>query len=105
MMKAVIDRFEGDLAVLIVGDDDQSLNIPRTQLPPEAEEGFWLQLDIVGGQLINITLDEEETKAARQRIADKLARSKALLFLADVLDTLSTLARLVHEATLASLVT
>lgn len=31
-----------------------------------------------------------------------LARSKALLFLADVLDTLSTLARLVREATLAS---
>jgi hypothetical protein len=34
-----------------------------------------------------------------------MARSKALLFLADVLDTLSTLARLVREATLASLST
>jgi hypothetical protein len=34
-----------------------------------------------------------------------MARSKALLFLADVLDTLSTLARLVREATLACLVT
>jgi hypothetical protein len=34
-----------------------------------------------------------------------LARSKALLFLADVLDTLSTLARLVREATLACLLT
>ena len=34
-----------------------------------------------------------------------LLRSKALLFLADVLDTLSTLARLVREATLASLLT
>ena len=34
-----------------------------------------------------------------------LARSKALLFLADVLDTLSTLARLVREATLATQVT
>ena len=32
-------------------------------------------------------------------------RSKALLFMADVLDTLSTLARLVREATLASLAT
>ncbi len=30
------------------------------------------------------------------------ARSKAILFLADVLDTLSTLARLVREATFAS---
>jgi hypothetical protein len=34
-----------------------------------------------------------------------IARSKALLFLADVLDTLSTLARLVREATLTSLAT
>ena len=34
-----------------------------------------------------------------------LARSKAVLFLADVLDTLSTLARLVREATLACLTT
>jgi hypothetical protein len=34
-----------------------------------------------------------------------LLRSKALLFLADVLDTLSTLARLVREATLACLAT
>jgi hypothetical protein len=34
-----------------------------------------------------------------------MLRSKALLFLADVLDTLSTLARLVREATFASLVT
>ena len=34
-----------------------------------------------------------------------LFRSKALLFLADVLDTLSTLARLVREATLACLAT
>ena len=34
-----------------------------------------------------------------------IARSKAVLFLADVLDTLSTLARLVREATLASLST
>jgi hypothetical protein len=34
-----------------------------------------------------------------------IARAKARLFLADVLDTLSTLARLVREATLASLAT
>lgn len=34
-----------------------------------------------------------------------LPRSKALIFLADVLDTLTTLARLVREATQASLVT
>ena len=73
-MKAVIDRFEGDLAVLILGKEDQRLNVPRKLLPPKAKEGSWLQLDIVGGQPRNIRLDEAETAAARQRIAEKLAR-------------------------------
>jgi len=72
-MKAVIDRFEGDLAVLIFPDEDQRLNIPRKLLPPKAKEGSWLQLDLVGGQPCNITLDEKETDLARQRIAEKLA--------------------------------
>ena len=74
MMKAVIDRFEGDLAVLILGKEDQRLNVPRNLLPPKAKAGDWLQLDLVGGQPRNIKLDEAETEAARQRIADKLAR-------------------------------
>jgi hypothetical protein len=72
-MKAVIDRFEGDLAVIILGDEDQRLNVPRNLLPPKAKEGSWLQLDIVGGQPRNIKLDEKETEDARQRISDKLA--------------------------------
>jgi hypothetical protein len=33
MMKAVIDRFEGDLAVLILADDDQRLNVPANCFP------------------------------------------------------------------------
>jgi hypothetical protein len=73
-MKAVIDRFEGDFAILILGKEDQRLNIPRKDLPKAAKEGSWLQLDIVNGQPSNIFLDEQETEAARQRIADKLAR-------------------------------
>ena len=74
MMKAVIDRFEGDYAILIVGDDEQHLNIPRKQLPKGTKEGSWLQLDIVSGQPRNITLDDQATETARQRIAEKLAR-------------------------------
>ena len=74
MMKAVIDRFEGDIAVLILGEEDKHLNVPRKQLPPKSKEGSWLLLDLVGGQPQNITLDEKETEAARERIAEKFAR-------------------------------
>jgi DNA polymerase III delta prime subunit len=74
MMKAVIDRFEGEYAILIVGDDEQRLNVSRKLLPKEVKEGNWLQVDIVGGEVSNITVDEPETEKARQRIAEKLAR-------------------------------
>ena len=73
-MKAVIDRFEGDLAVLILPAEDQRLNVPRMQLPPKAKEGSWLQLDIIGGEPRNIKLDEQETESVRERIAAKLTR-------------------------------
>ncbi|MBE3142116.1 MAG: DUF3006 domain-containing protein [Thermoplasmata archaeon] len=73
-MKAVIDRFEGEYAILIVGEEEQRLNIPRKLLPQKAKEGSWLQLEIVDGEARNITLDEQETEKARQRIAEKLAR-------------------------------
>jgi hypothetical protein len=74
MMKAVIDRFEGDYAILIVGDDEKRLNIPREQLPKGAKEGSWLQLDIVGNQPRNIILDDQANETARKRIAEKLNR-------------------------------
>ena len=73
-MKAVIDRFEGDFAVLLLGDEGQPLNISRQVLPGKAREGSWLTLDIIGGEPRNIKLDEQETESARERIAALLAR-------------------------------
>ena len=65
-MKAVIDRFEGDLAVLILSDDEKRLNIPREVLPPKAKEGSWLTLDIIGGEPRNIKFDPQQTETTRQ---------------------------------------
>jgi hypothetical protein len=42
--KAVIDRFEGDIAVLIVGNDEKRMEVPRKLLPNKAKEGHWLQV-------------------------------------------------------------
>lgn len=73
MMKAVIDRFEGKMAVLLVGQDEKRIDVPRTRLPRRSKEGTWLQVEIQGNEIIEAKLDEEETNRARQRIADKLA--------------------------------
>ena len=74
MMKAVIDRFEGKFAVLIVGEDEQRLNVLRELLPKQSKEGSWLKVEIQNSEVISAVMDEEETANAKQRIADKLAR-------------------------------
>ena len=43
-MKAVIDRFENEIAVLLVGESEEVLHVPRYFLPETAEEGSWLSL-------------------------------------------------------------
>ena len=73
-MKAVVDRFEGEFAVLVVGEDEQRLNVPRKLLPEQSKEGSWLQVEIQNGEVISAVMDKEETANAQQRIAEKLAR-------------------------------
>ena len=72
--KAVIDRFEEDQAVLLVGDQERKLIVPRKSLPRGSKEGHWLKLELDGDRLVNALIDQEETSKARQRIAGKLAR-------------------------------
>lgn len=72
--KAVIDRFEGTFAVLLIGDDSRRLNVPKQLIPKRAKEGTWLQLEYDGNELVKITVDKEETEKARKRIAEKLER-------------------------------
>lgn len=73
-MKAVIDRFEGDLAVLIVGEDQIRVNVARGVLPKRCKEGSWLQVEIKDGEVRKAVLDEDETARARKRIDEKLKR-------------------------------
>ena len=45
-MKAVIDRFEGDYAIVLFGDDEIKVEIPTTLLPEGAQEGSWLRVSL-----------------------------------------------------------
>lgn len=58
-MKAVIDRIEGDLAILLVGDQEDMLNVPMYMLPEGATEGSWL--------VIRFSLDEDTTNQQYRR--------------------------------------
>lgn len=63
-VKAVLDRFEGDKAVLLLGDEETAVNWPRNLLPAEAREGHVIWL--------TGTVDQEATAKARAEAEDLL---------------------------------
>ena len=71
-VKAVVDRFEGDKAVILVGQEQEQLVVDRRQLPAGTREGHWLCTEVRDDVLISAELDEEETARAKARIAAKL---------------------------------
>jgi len=75
-MKAVIDRFEGDRAVLLLNDGQEQIIAFRKVLPTEAKQGDWLQIEIKNEEVVTAVIDEEETIRAKQRIAEKLAKMR-----------------------------
>ncbi len=66
-MKATIDRIEGEIAVLLLGDKGEfKLNIPLSQLPDGCKEGDVLNMsferDVVG------------TEQAKERVSGLMER-------------------------------
>ena len=67
-MKAVIDRFEGSIAVVLFGDDEIKADIPKKLIPKGAKEGSWLK--------VNIDLDKDRTKKQEEKIKGVLDKLK-----------------------------
>jgi hypothetical protein len=72
MQNAVVDRFEGKYAVVLIGD--VSIQVLRTALPKSVREGDHLQIELDGETVTRVERDEQATQEARQRIQDKLDR-------------------------------
>jgi len=72
--KAVIDRFEDGYAVLLVGENNRRVNVPRKRMPKGVKEGTWLKVEFEGEELQRVEIDAEETENAKKRIAEKLER-------------------------------
>jgi hypothetical protein len=71
---AVIDRFEGDIAGLLVGEQHALINVLRSRLPRHAREGDYLRIEARDGEVISATVDSEATARAKQRIEEKMDR-------------------------------
>jgi hypothetical protein len=70
--KAVIDRFEGKQAVLLVGEKPR--DVLREALPEGVKEGDWLEVEFEGERLVRAKLDSDETARMKKRIEEKLER-------------------------------
>ena len=64
--KVVIDRIEGDLAVIVMFDDDSvQFNFPVAHLPEGLKEGDHLQM--------TFSVDKESRQSQKQKVADLLS--------------------------------
>ena len=58
-MKIIIDRFEGDYAVVEI-ENGTTVDMPKVLIPKEAKEG----------DVLEILINQEETKTRREKIED-----------------------------------
>ncbi len=72
--KAVVDRFEGDKAVLLVGEEKDRLVVPRGSLPAGVKEGQRLQVEVADDRVLSAILDQAETARRNASIEGKLAK-------------------------------
>jgi len=66
--RAVVDRFEGEYAVVFLGDEEYQIDIPRRFLPPGTMEGDVLNIECS----INIGATKERRKKVKRLIDDLL---------------------------------
>jgi hypothetical protein len=65
--KYTIDRFEGNLAVLLFRENESiEFEVPRAILPENIEEGSILRIDILDGDIKSVVFLKEETATARK---------------------------------------
>ena len=71
-IEAVVDRFEDDHAILLIGKDEQQAIFPAASLPEGLSEGDYIRMEI--------SYDVKATKAAMEeaaRLLDELRGSRS----------------------------
>lgn len=78
-MLGVLDRFEGNLAVILVEENNEQFTIEREKLPAESVEGTWFHLskhrDSYHVNSIDIAKTEEKS-AANALLLERLQKRR-----------------------------
>ncbi len=67
-MRAVVDRFEGEYAVVLFGEEEIKVDIPKKLLPADVREGSWLH--------VSFELDAGAAKQQAEKIQNLLEKLK-----------------------------
>ena len=75
---AIVDRIvDGDTAVVLIetdGDVIEQFDIPAVELPTECAPGSVLSVVITANEIVEMTLQSEETQDRRERIQERFDR-------------------------------
>ena len=75
---AVVDRFEDDLAAVLVEDDGETVAefaVPRSQLPEDGcHQDAILKISVQDGDLVDASYDEAETDRRSTEAQDRFDR-------------------------------
>ena len=74
MQAAVIDRIEGEWAVIFLQNEQQPINVRLDDLPAGVKEGDYLQIELRDGEVIRAEIDPDARATAEERIQAKLER-------------------------------
>lgn len=70
VIRAVVDRIEGDIAVVLIGIDEMRVDLPMAVLPPGTCEGSVLRA--------TFALDSQETERAMDAVRARIERLRSL---------------------------
>ncbi|GAJ99748.1 DUF3006 domain-containing protein [Geomicrobium sp. JCM 19055] len=74
--RAVLDRIEDGIAVLLVGKNEQEYHVKENELPQGASDGVVLDVQITNDQIVDIAINHEETADQKARISAKMNQLK-----------------------------
>ena len=74
MQSGVVDRIEGEWAVVLLQGEGKSVNIRLADLPPGVKEGDYLRIERQDNKIVQVEVDLEAKAEAEKRIQAKLER-------------------------------
>ncbi|RKQ35831.1 DUF3006 domain-containing protein [Oceanobacillus halophilus] len=76
-MKGILDRFEGDKAVILVEDLEKEIIVPRKELPDGVEVNTYFTLDKDGDTFQIVAIDQSKTDSQAQKSSELMEKLRS----------------------------